>query len=93
MQRTLVQDGNGGTHAGAEPVEQPEGRQDGSAVYIPLLQRCRARIACQAARLPQTELPQIKLQLGVSWSCPPAIAQSIMPAVPSPGLDLVCCQP
>ena len=51
---------------------------DGSATYIPLLQRCRATIACQAARFPQADLPPLKVQLGVS-----ALLQGRCSAVPS----------
>ena len=47
-------------------MKEPSGTAaDGSAVYIPLLQRCRASIACQAARFPQADLPPLKVQLGV----------------------------
>ena len=55
-----------GIQAGTTGVKEPSGTAvDGSAVYIPLLQRCRASIACQAARFPQADLPPIKAQLGV----------------------------
>ena len=49
-------------------MKEPSGKAvDGSAIYIPLLQRCRATIACQAARFPQADLPPLKVQLGVSF--------------------------
>ena len=67
LQRGEAPDGKGGVLAAAEPAKEPGSPAGaGGAVHIPLLQRCKARIACQAARMPQTELPQIKLQLGVS---------------------------
>ena len=65
-QRGEITDSQGHTQAQAVPAKEQDAQTaDGSAVYIPLLQRCKAHISCQAARFPQADLPQIKLQLGV----------------------------
>ena len=66
VQRTLVEGQEGDVQAGAEAPAEPGSPAEGAAVHIPLLQRCRTRIALQAARFPQADLPSIKLQLGAS---------------------------
>ena len=47
-------------------IQQSEGKaQGGSAVFIPLLERCGVAAALQAARFPHPTLPPMKLQLQV----------------------------
>ena len=47
-------------------IQQSEGKaQGGSAVFIPLLERCGVAAALQAARFPHSTLPPMRLQLQV----------------------------
>ena len=47
-------------------IQQSEGKaQGGSAVFIPLLERCGIAAALQAARFPHPSLPPMRLQLQV----------------------------